>query len=213
MRPSGTMRAVQGLMFVVILAVLPLVTAPGAAAMTADKAVGFIDRLGSEAFAILQQPNMTPDQREQAFGQMLHKGFNLDLIARFVIGNHWHRATPRQREDYLDVFDAFVIKTYARRLGGFTGTGFAITGTFVVGNKGDIIVETRIDRRSGPPIRAGWRVREANGVPKIIDIVVEGVSMVVTQRQEFAAVTRRGGIDGLVHALRAQTEKLSVRAG
>ena len=70
-------------------------------------------------------------------------------------------------------------------------------------------VYTRIDRPSGPAILAGWRVREIAGAPKIIDVVIEGISMTIAQRHEFASVTRRGGIEELVQMLRAQTEKRS----
>ena len=72
---------------------------------------------------------------------------------------------------------------------------------------------TRIERPAAAAIIAGWRVREIEGAPKIIDVVVEGVSMTITQRHEFASVTRRGGIEALVQTLRLQTAKLSASAG
>ena len=203
---------IRPLLFVLLLAAAPFVKAPAAMATNPDEAVKFIDGLGKHAFATLQQANMTLDQREEAFAKILQKGFDLDLIGRFVLGKYWRQATPEQQAEYLDTFSRFVIKTYARRLGGFSGQSFSITGTSLTGDKGDVLVETHIDRPSGPPILAAWRVRDINGSLRIIDVVVEGVSMAVTQRQEFASVTRRSGIQGLVEVLRAQTERMSASA-
>lgn len=197
---------------VVTLALLPLLVAPAAAAMDGETASRFIERLGREAFASLQQPGMTPAQREEAFGRTLRKGFDLELIGRFALGKHWRQATPSERADYLDVFTRFVIKTYAHRLRDFAARGFAVTGT-AAGAKGDVLVLTRIERSGAAAVQAGWRVREIDGAPKIIDVVVEGVSMTITQRHEFASVTRRGGIEMLVRSLRLQAAKLSTSAG
>jgi phospholipid transport system substrate-binding protein len=200
------------LLFALLLVAAPFAKAPGAMATNPDEAAQFIDRLGKHAFATLQQANTPMAQREEAFGRILQQGFDLDLIGRFVLGKYWRQATPDQQADYLDAFGRFVIKTYARRLGGFTGQTFSITGTSVTGDKGDVLVETQIERPSAAPILAAWRVRDSGGTLRIIDVVVEGVSMAVTQRQEFASVTQRSGIEGLVQVLRAQTERLSASA-
>jgi phospholipid transport system substrate-binding protein len=107
------------------------------------------------------------------------------------------------------LFGEFIVKTYSQRLGGYAGETFTVTSARKVGKKGDVIVKTRIGRPSGPPLDAGWRVREIDGAHKIIDVQVEGVSMAVTQRQDFAAVTRRQGVEGLLQILRARTERLT----
>ena len=138
----------------------------------------------------------------------MRKAFNLDYIGRFVLGATWRRATPEQRADYLELFGEFVVRTYAKRLGGYSGEALVVLKTTVTGKKRDVIVFTRIDRPSGPPLKANWRVREFDHQDKIIDVSVEGVSMAVTQRQEFASVTRRSGLEGLLQILRARTERL-----
>ena len=64
------------------------------------------------------------------------------------------------------------------------------------------MVNSRLEREDGPPIGAGWRVRMIGGVPKIIDVVHEGVSLALTQRQEYASVIERQGMEGLLEILR-----------
>lgn len=184
-----------------------------ASATSVEGAVKLIEDLGERAIATLQDDSMNVSQREAAFGKILREGFDLNLIGRFVIGKYWRQANDEQRSDYLEAFSQYVIKTYARRLGGFQGQAFSVTGTKVTGEKKDVLVATAINRPSGPPIKAGWRVREIKGKLRIIDVIVAGVSMAVTQRQEFASVTRTQGIEGLVQVLRAQTERLSATAG
>ena len=76
----------------------------------------------------------------------------------------------------------------------------------------DVVVSTRIERPSGPPITAEWRVRVTDGRLRIIDVSIEGVSMVVTQRSEFASVIQRNGVEGLIEVLRARTTKMSITA-
>ena len=136
-------------------------------------AAGFIERLGTEAIGALQQQSQSQVQREAAFAEILRKGFALDLIGRFALGRHWRQATPAQQSDYLTVFRHFVIKTYARRLRDFSARGFAVTGTAAAGAEGDIIVLTRIERTGAAALLAGWRVREIEGQPRIVDVVVD----------------------------------------
>jgi len=182
-------------------------------ATTVDSAVQLIETLGRDALSTLQQTDKDLNQREAAFGAILRDGFDLHLIARFVLGKYWRQASPEQQSEYFEAFSVFVIKTYARRLGGFQGQSFTVINSIVTGDKNDVVVTTRIDRPSGPPIAAAWRVREIDGKHRIIDVLVEGVSMAVTQRQEFTSVVQNNGIDGLVQILRAQTERLSASAG
>ena len=201
---------------IAICAVLLLValTVPNPVRATTEAgAVKHIETLGNEAFTLLRNNGMPLAQREQAFGKILREGFDLHLIGRFVLGKYWRQASEEERQDYLDAFGDYVVKVYAHRLGGFEGQSFSVTGTKIAGEKKDVMVSTRIDQKSGAPIQAAWRVRETNGQHKIIDVSVEGVSMAVTQRQEFASVVRRSGIDGLVQVLRAQTERLSAAPG
>ena len=78
--------------------------------------------------------------------------------------------------------------------------------------KKDIVVRTRIDRPSGPPIKADWRVRTTENRYRIIDIMVEGISMVLTQRSEFGALIKRKGMNGLLAVLRARVDRMPATA-
>ncbi len=172
-------------------------------------ASAFISNLAQRAIAILQSSGGKMETREAQFRVLLSNGFDMPFIARFVLGKHWRKATPQERADYIKLFTEFILKSYSRRLGGYSGETFSVAGASAAGKK-DVMVKTSIVQPGGPPIKANWRVRPLNGEYKIIDIMVEGVSMAVTQRSEFNAVVRRRGMQGLLQTLRARTEKFGV---
>ncbi len=181
----------------------------GASAQAVEGASAFIADLASRAIVILQSSGDKIERREAEFRGLLSTGFDMSFIARFVLGKHWRKATPQQRADYQALFTEFLLKSYSRRMGGYAGETFTVADARPAGKK-DIMVKTRIVQPGGPPIKADWRVRPKKGQYKIIDIMIEGVSMAVTQRSEFNAVVRQRGIHGLLKALRARTEKFGV---
>ena len=172
------------------------------AAVQPGGASQFIRQLGDQAIAALRAPDTSLEAREAQIRNLLSEGFDLPFIGRFVLGRYWEQATPEQRSDYLALFGEYVLKTYSARLGGYAGESMTILSERPAGTK-DIVVNTRIERPSGPPIEADWRVRTSGERYRIIDVMVAGVSMVVTQRSEFTAVVRRHGLQGLIEVLRA----------
>jgi phospholipid transport system substrate-binding protein len=181
------------------------------AAQAANEASGFVQNLGDQAMGVLQDDGGTLAQRETQFRIILVEGFDLKLIGRFVLGGYWRKASEDQRENYLRAFGEFIVRKYSAMLGGYSEEKMTVVSEQAAGEK-DIIVRTRIDRPSGPPIEADWRVRGQGGKLRIIDVMVEGISMAVTQRAEFRSVVRRHGIDGLIQILDAQSSKLSATA-
>ena len=137
---------------------------------------------------------------------------NLDLlrIGRFVLGQSWRGASDEQKREYQRLFGQFVTQVYAKRLGGYSGEAFKIVKANTYGKK-DALVLTEIARPSGPPLKAGWRVRNSTGGLKILDVMVEGVSMAATQRSEFGSVIKSRGVDGLLEMLRMKVDKYSPR--
>lgn len=188
---------------------VPGVLFAAASPQAIESAAAFIRKLAGQAIGILQSSNVRLAAREAQFRVLMSNGFDMPFIARFVLGKHWRKATPQQRSDYVALFTEFILQTYSRRMGGYSGQSFAVAGARAAGKR-DILVRTRIVRPGGPPIKADWRVRPNGSEYRIIDIMVEGVSMGVTQRSEFNAVVRQRGMPGLLQALRARTQKFGV---
>ena len=176
-----------------------------------QEAARFIENLSAEALAILGAQGSSLDKREAELRALLSRSFDFRKIGKFVLGRAWRTATPDQRDEYQRLFQEFILRTYTRRLGGYSGQVFKVTKVEPMG-KIDAVVVTEIGRPSGPPLVAGWRVRGGAGTYKILDVIVQGVSMLATQRSEFASVVRSQGVDGLIEVLRAQVTKFAARA-
>jgi phospholipid transport system substrate-binding protein len=181
---------------------------PPVAHADTNKANVFIETLGSEVIGMLSDPVLSEEDRVAEFRRLLVNGFDLRTIGRFVLGRHWRRATPAERGEFEQLFEDYIVASYAARLGRYQGETLTVGATRDDGN-GDKLVGTEIVPREGPAARVEWRVRAIAGNYKIIDVVVEGVSMVITQRSEFASVIQRSGgqVAGLLTELRKRTER------
>lgn len=180
-----------------------------ASAAVPDGATDFIRNLGDEAIATLTEKNTPRPVIEKRFRELFRESFHLPAIGRFVLGRYWRQATPDQRQEFLALFEELVVGTYAARFTGYSGEQLAIRDARPDSEK-TAIVHSEIVRPNGPPIRIDWRVgHDGNGF-KVLDVVIEGISMAVTQRSEFASVIqRRGGkVEGLIEALRNKTVSL-----
>jgi phospholipid transport system substrate-binding protein len=184
------------------IATLPLVAGmPGLAHAAAEAARNFITQLGKETMDVLQRPDPLP-QKAAKMEDILRRGLDFETIGKFVLGRYWTNASPQQREEFLKVFTDFVAKSYSRRLAEEASVnGFNITNLRDLG-EGDYLVQTAITRPSSPPLNYEWRVRESNKGTKIVDVVVEGVSLLVTHRSDFTSVASQNGLDGLIASLR-----------
>ena len=181
-----------------------LIATSNAALASGEEAALFVHRFGNQTIATLAAPDLTLDQRKDQFRGLLIRGFDIPFIGRFVIGRSWRAATPDQRGDYMALYSEFFLKTYASRIGEFAGQTFTVTDARQANAK-DFVVRAQIKRPGGKAFNTDWRVRKIDGGYRIIDIMVEGISLAVTQRSEFASVTQRIGMDGLIAALRSRT--------
>ncbi len=166
-----------------------------------------IQNLGDRAIAILADKNLNVEQRNNQFRDMLRNSFDLMTIGRFVIGRSWNAATPDQQKEYTKLFEELVVQTYSDRFALYTGEGFRVVSIRIEGEK-DVVVNSEITHPDGSaPTTVDWRVRQRGDKMGIIDVVVEGVSMSVTQRQEYAAVIQDGGFESLLTMMRQRVQE------
>ena len=173
-----------------------------------QEAAKFVLALGSEAVLLQSAVRSEPLEKRAAVLQgLVRRGFNLELISQFVLGRFWHRATAEERAEFQELFTEYLTNSYARHLGTYQAETLNIVASHPVGSQ-DVLVETSVEGADGAanPI---WRVRAEAGVYRIIDVSIDGVSLALTQRREFAAVINRQGLDGLLDMLR---EKLAAQA-
>lgn len=187
------------------LAVLPLVVAGGGAWADKIDPASFIRGIGDEVMAILTDASKTNDDKLAALKELLDANTDLDLVARLVLGQHWRAASAEERRDYVALFRQMLMNTMAERIGDYNGQTFEVVGSSPRSER-DTAVQSRIVRTAGaPPLRVDWRVREEDGHLAIIDMEVEGVSLIVSQRDEMSRIVERRGMAGLIETLRERS--------
>ena len=198
----------SALLLSTVLLVLTLVAsaARGVQADAGKEAADFVRGFGGEAIAMLSNPDMSPEEREQDFRRLMKQGFHMEVIARFVLGRHWRRASEAERAEFGRLFEDYVAAAYARQLGSYGGEQLQV-GKGRTQSESIALVGSRITRAQGEALKVGWRLRHDGESWRIIDVVVEGVSMASTYRSEFSAVigNHGGRVAGLLEVLRAKT--------
>ncbi|GAB4572548.1 MAG: ABC transporter substrate-binding protein [Rhodothalassiaceae bacterium] len=197
-------RGFTGFFLVPALLGLLFLAVPKADAQTAadpDEARAFIEKLSDDAVAVWANMKLTEAEREAEFRRLLHEGFDVDFISKLVLGRHMRTASREQLLTYRELFPAYIVNSFARRLGDYSNEKLEVLDTAPAGSS-DVFVRTRIVRPGGEPIAADWRVRKVNDIYRIVDIKVEGISLAVTQRDEFSSIIDRQGFDGLLDVLR-----------
>ncbi len=177
-----------------------------AAPAAAGEAETFIRETADRVFAAYAVP-VTDEDRAGVFRDVLSTTFELKTIARFTLGRYWRVASAAQRKEYRRLFEDFLVLAYANRFRDLAGVKLRVTGARMI-NKRDWLVQSEIGADgTRPPIRIGWRVRQAGAGLRIVDVIVDGISMSVTQRDQFAAAIQAAGgkVEGLLAMLREKT--------
>jgi len=170
----------------------------------AKGAQNFIDSMGKRAIGFLGNGSLSQKQKEREFRKLLKSSFDMKTIGRFSLGRYWKASSSAQQKEYLKLFEDMVVEVYAARFSEYKGQKLDVRNARPDG-KNDSIVQSYILDDSGNEFSIDWRVRYKNGQYKIVDVVIEGVSMTVTQRSDFSSVIQRGGgnVDVLLAHLKA----------
>ncbi len=167
----------------------------------------FVSDLASRAVAELTTGDLAMPERVSRFRGMLTEAFDVPGIGRFVLGRYWRVATESERAEYLKLFEDFIVQTYVQRFNDFAGANLRVLQTRP-GQDGDVIATLEAGLPGKPTARFDVRMRREATAFKIFDVVVEGISMGVTQRDDFSAVIQRNGgkVEGLLASLRERTK-------
>lgn len=175
---------------------------PGATSAAAGPAQDLIQRLADEAEPVVNDDALDAKTRAAKVEAILTGVLDQQQMAQTILGRHWRRATPEQQAELAGLLETYLIESYASRVDSFDGViEFAVDGETKLGER--TLVDTRILRPNQPPVAVSWQVETIGGAHVVTDILVEGVSLIVSQQADFASVIRnQGGIDGLIALLR-----------
>ena len=174
-------------------------------AAAAEAPQALIERLGGEAISLAADKQASDKDKRAGFEHLFQEGFDVPLVARIVMGRHWRTATPAEREEFVSLFHTYIVGTYAKRLDAYSGQTFSVSGEQKL-NDEEVMVKSVIQEPGGPDLKVDWRVRTKDGESRIVDVIIEGVSMAITHRSEFdSVIAKTGRVETLLERLRSQT--------
>ena len=180
-------------------------------AASAQEAQSFVQDLAQKAIVTVAAPNLSDQERSDRFRRLFVSAFDIPEIGKFVLSRYWRAADPTQQQEFLKEFAELQVLTWSRRFKDYNGESLRTEGANDQGD-GIWLVDSQILRPQGPPIPVQWRIHQAgDGSLRIVDIIPEGVSMALTERQDYASVLQSNGghVDGLLTSMRAKNEQLA----
>ena len=189
-----------------LLGVLLLFAGSANAEIDAAKAETFVKEVTTEGIEQIINANIPQAEKDARFAKLFNKALDLDFIGQFVLGRNWRTATPAQREEFIKVYRQLNISTWSKRFDEFKGREFIFKGTSPSNSAGQVFVNSVVPMDQGEPAKVVWRVREKGGQYKIVDIIIENVSLAITARNEYTAFIKNtpGGVDALIANLKTK---------
>lgn len=168
------------------------------------QAADYTVSIGNEALEILSS-KVSEDEKQDQLRDLFTRIVDTDWIARFVLGASWRKLDEDAQKDYLKTYRKFLVKHYTQNFSDYTaGTHFKVARVRKIGSDGkQYLVSIIIIRKGQQPVNLDYRVRQdAEDAFRAIDILVEGVSLLATQRSEFSSVIQRDGVKKLIKLLK-----------
>jgi len=165
----------------------------------------FINGMAQGALQTLQD-KVSEAEMEKRFTALLNDDFDMPRISRFVLGRYWTTASDEDRQHFQQIFESYVVRAYSIRFSEYSGQTVKVTGSRDEGDNSSVVTTDIVSPQGGEPVKVDWRVHKTGDDYRIVDVAVEGVSMVLTQKQEFAAVIERtgNGVAGLNNVIEAK---------
>ena len=160
-------------------------------------------KIFDDIFSIINQNSNDVSKRKYLL-RLFDRHADVPIIARAVLGSPWRQLSKNDRTNFINAFRQYLAKKYTAQFTEFVGAKMLIEKSRDSGGKAGIMVETRLLMPGSAPIKVGWQVSDARGGDfKMIDIKIEGISLLTTERGEIRNQYTKGGgsIKKLINSL------------
>ena len=169
----------------------------------------FVSNFADNAISILGNESLDINQKNLQFTDLVMSSIDMNLISKFVLSKYWNAASQEQRDVYVKAFEEYFISSYANKLDQYSGEKIVIVSSDAA--KKFVIVKSNIVRDGADTLKIelDWRLLTRDGRTKIIDLSIEGISLIVAQREEFQSYlsNNNGNLDALINKLRSINNK------
>lgn len=169
---------------------------PGGAGPTA-----IIQQTADDVIAILRDESLGSAERRERIEAVAYDRFDFTTMSRLVLARNWRRLSPAQQEEFEEEFREYLALSYGDRIDRYEQERVEIVGERQE-PRGDVTVRTRIVGGEYEGADVDYRLRQRSGEWRVIDVIIEGISLVSNYRDQFREVMARGGPEHLLEALR-----------
>ena len=163
--------------------------------------IQMIEETVAEVLAVLNDAALSTADKRSRLEDLAHAHFDFETMSRLVLARNWKRFSKPQQAEFVEEFKNFLAHSYGDRIDRYTEEKVEVTGERQE-PRGDVTVKTRIVGGQYSDAVVNYRVRQRDGEWRVIDVVVEGISLVFNYRDQFKEVVSRHGPEGLLKRLR-----------
>jgi phospholipid transport system substrate-binding protein len=160
-----------------------------------------IDKTVGEVLDVLADKSVSTEKRLQFIEKIVHARFDLQAMSRLVLARNWKRFSKEQQVEYVSEFKTYLSNNYGNRIERYNQEKVEILSARDE-PRGDVIVQTKIAGGQFSGALVDYRLRKTAGEWRVIDVVIEGISMVSNFRDQFKAVVSSGGPELLLKKLK-----------
>ena len=198
MKMGGTRIRIAGVLLAVSLG---LAAAVQAAEYAAPEARAAVQKTIDEVLTVLRADGLNTEQRLGRIEKIAYARFDMRTMSRLILARNWKRFSEKQQEEYVREFKRYLANNYGSRIERYEQEEVEILGERQE-PRGDVTVRTRIVGGDFENATVDYRMRKRGGDWKVIDVIIEGISLVSNFRDQFKAVLARGGPEHLLEQLR-----------
>lgn len=187
-----------------------LVTGSANAQVDNGKAEAFVKKVTEEGIEQIINANVSQKVKDERFEKLFNEALDLDFIGQFVLGRYWKTATKEQQKEFIQTYRELNIKTWSKRFDEFKGKNFVWGGTHPSQSANQIFVDSSVPMDQGEPAKVVWRVKQDGDTYKVVDIIIENVSLAITARNEYSTFVKNNGgsVDALIKDLKTKVKQM-----
>ena len=185
--------------------ILGILLVPGVA-KAENPAIEFVHETAEMVINDILTADISREEKLERFRAEFTKALDLKTIGKFVLGVYWRKATAEEKNEFLKAFIDLTTKTWADRFDMYHGQKIIFTGARNA-EQNQLYVDSTI--QNNPPVEVIWRLKQKDGHYHIIDIIIEGVSMAMSYRNEYSAFLQNhnGQVQDLIKELKIKEEQ------
>lgn len=175
----------------------------------AAQAQAFVEKVTKEGIEEIINANVSQTVKDERFEKLFNNALDLNFIGQFVLGRYWKTSSVEQKKAFINAYRQLNIQTWSQRFDEFKGKSFVFQGTSPSNSASQIFVNSTVPMNQGEPAKVIWRVKQTGDSFKIVDIIIENVSLAITARNEYTAYVKSApnGVDDLIKDLLSKTRK------